>query len=47
MQPINLQISVAVPSASDLCGTAGIIFFVAGRFFGHLLAPGDSENAQN
>jgi POT family proton-dependent oligopeptide transporter len=28
---------------SALCGTAGIIFFVAGRFFGHLLAPGDNE----
>jgi POT family proton-dependent oligopeptide transporter len=26
-----------------LCGTAGIIFLVAGRFFGHLLAPGDNE----
>src|SRR6266576_956571 len=26
-----------------LCGTAGIIFLVAGRLFGHLLAPGDNE----
>lgn len=26
---------------SALCGTAGIIFFIAGRFFGHLLAPGE------
>jgi POT family proton-dependent oligopeptide transporter len=29
---------------SALCGTAGVIFFVAGRFFGHLLAPGDQES---
>ena len=29
---------------SALCGTAGIIFLVAGRLFGHLLAPGDSES---
>src|SRR5437867_8690695 len=28
-----------------LCGTAGIIFLVAGRLFGHLLAPGDNEGA--
>src|SRR2546430_16259684 len=28
---------------SVLCGTAGIIFLVAGRFFGHLLAPGEKE----
>jgi POT family proton-dependent oligopeptide transporter len=27
-----------------LCGTAGIIFLVAGRLFGHLLAPGESES---
>jgi POT family proton-dependent oligopeptide transporter len=27
-----------------LCGTGGIIFLVAGRFFGHLLAPGESQN---
>src|SRR5205809_4264376 len=26
-----------------LCGTGGIIFLVAGRLFGHLLAPGDNE----
>ena len=32
---------------SALCGTAGIIFFVAGRFFGHLLAPGDQESRAN
>jgi POT family proton-dependent oligopeptide transporter len=32
---------------SALCGTAGIIFFVAGRFFGHLLAPGDNESGQS
>src|SRR6266487_1953486 len=32
---------------SALCGTAGIIFFVAGRFFGHLQAPGDNENGQS
>src|SRR5436309_6768638 len=32
---------------STLCGTAGIIFFVAGRFFGHLLAPGDQESPAN
>ena len=32
---------------SALCGTAGIIFFVAGRFFGHLLAPGDQESPGN
>jgi proton-dependent oligopeptide transporter, POT family len=28
---------------SALCGTAGVIFLLAGYFFGHLLAPGDSE----
>jgi POT family proton-dependent oligopeptide transporter len=28
---------------AGLCGAAGIIFLVAGRFFGHLLAPGDNE----
>jgi POT family proton-dependent oligopeptide transporter len=27
-----------------LCGTAGIIFLIAGRLFGHLLAPGESES---
>ena len=32
---------------SALCGTAGIIFFLAGRFFGHLLAPGDNESGQS
>ncbi|HWX17849.1 MAG TPA: hypothetical protein VNY07_14805, partial [Chthoniobacterales bacterium] len=32
---------------SALCGTAGIIFLVAGRLFGHLLAPGDNESARN
>ena len=26
-----------------LCGIAGIIFLLAGHFFGHLLAPGDNE----
>jgi POT family proton-dependent oligopeptide transporter len=26
-----------------LCGTAGIIFLIAGRLFGHLLAPNDNE----
>jgi proton-dependent oligopeptide transporter, POT family len=28
---------------SALCGTAGIIFFLAGRVFGHLLAPSDNQ----
>ena len=28
-----------------LCGTAGIIFLLAGRFFGHLLAPGDNKKS--
>ncbi|PYL59914.1 MAG: MFS transporter, partial [Verrucomicrobia bacterium] len=28
---------------SALCGTAGIIFLLAGHFFGHLLAPRDNE----
>jgi POT family proton-dependent oligopeptide transporter len=28
---------------SALCGIAGIIFLLAGRLFGHLLAPGDNE----
>ena len=32
---------------SALCGTAGIIFFAAGRFFGHLLAPGDNTSGQS
>src|SRR5437016_13317133 len=27
-----------------LCGTAGIIFLIAGSLFGHLLAPGDNES---
>jgi POT family proton-dependent oligopeptide transporter len=27
---------------SALCGTAGIIFLVAGHFFGYLLAPSDN-----
>src|SRR5437879_8936580 len=27
-----------------LCGTAGIIFLVAGRLFGHLLSPGVNES---
>ena len=27
-----------------LCGAAGIIFLVAGHFFGHLLAPGEDES---
>ena len=26
-----------------MCGTAGIIFLIAGRLFGHLLAPGEDE----
>src|SRR2546430_9772444 len=29
-----------------LSGTAGIIFLVAGRLFGHLLAPGDNQNSK-
>ena len=29
---------------SALCGISGIIFLVAGRLFGHLLAPGDNES---
>jgi len=28
---------------AGLCGTAGIIFLIAGRLFGHLLAPGDND----
>src|SRR5205823_12846217 len=28
---------------SALCGLAGIIFLLAGRFFGYLLAPGDNQ----
>ena len=28
---------------SALCGTAGVIFLLAGRFFGYLLAPSDDE----
>src|SRR5947199_2533520 len=31
---------------SALCGTAGIIFLLAGRLFGHLLVPGDNERKQ-
>jgi proton-dependent oligopeptide transporter, POT family len=30
---------------SALCGIAGIIFLVAGHFFGYLLAPGDNERS--
>src|SRR5256714_7059971 len=30
---------------SALCGMAGIIFLVAGRLFGHLLAPGDNDSS--
>jgi proton-dependent oligopeptide transporter, POT family len=30
---------------SAFCGTAGIIFLVAGRLFGHLLAPGDNNES--
>jgi POT family proton-dependent oligopeptide transporter len=30
---------------AGLCGTAGVIFLIAGRLFGHLLAPG--ENAKS
>ena len=30
-----------------LAGTAGVIFLVAGRLFGHLLAPGDNESGAN
>src|SRR5205814_1968481 len=29
---------------SALCGVAGVIFLLAGHFFGHLLAPGDNES---
>jgi hypothetical protein len=29
---------------AGLCGAAGIIFLVAGRLFGHLLAPDGNEN---
>jgi POT family proton-dependent oligopeptide transporter len=29
-----------------LCGTAGIIFLIAGRLFGHLLAPGEKETSK-
>src|SRR5438874_8763385 len=29
---------------SALCGIAGIIFLIAGRLFGHLLAPGDNKS---
>ena len=30
---------------SALCGIAGIIFLLAGHFFGHLLVPGDKEKS--
>lgn len=30
---------------SALCGSAGIIFLLAGHFFGHLLAPGEDASA--
>ncbi len=30
---------------AGLCGAAGFIFLVAGRLFGHLLAPGENEDA--
>lgn len=30
---------------SALCGIAGIIFLLAGRLFGHLLAPGDDQKS--
>ena len=30
---------------ATLAGTAGVTFLLAGRFFGHLLAPGDSASA--
>jgi POT family proton-dependent oligopeptide transporter len=29
---------------AGLCGTAGIIFLIAGHFFGHLLAPSDDQS---
>jgi POT family proton-dependent oligopeptide transporter len=29
---------------AGLCGAAGIIFLIAGRLFGHLLAPSDNES---
>jgi len=32
---------------SALCGIAGVIFLVAGRLFGHLLAPGENESSTN
>ena len=32
---------------SAFCGISGIIFLVAGRLFGHLLAPGDNESGQS
>ncbi len=31
------------PLHAGLCGTAGIIFLIADRLFGHLLAPGNNE----
>jgi POT family proton-dependent oligopeptide transporter len=30
---------------SALCGTAGIIFLLAGHFFGHLLVPGENKKS--
>ncbi|HEY4256987.1 MAG TPA: peptide MFS transporter [Candidatus Udaeobacter sp.] len=30
---------------SALCGVAGVIFLLAGRFFGHLLVPGDNRKS--
>ncbi len=30
---------------AGFCATAGVIFLVAGRLFGHLLAPGDNQSA--
>src|SRR5205085_10907102 len=32
---------------AGLEGAAGVIFLLAGRFFGHLLAPGDNESGQS
>jgi hypothetical protein len=29
---------------ATLAGTAGVIFLVAGKLFGHLLAPGDNAS---
>ncbi len=30
-------------SCTQVCGTAGIILLIAGRVFGHLMAPGNNE----